>query len=154
MIVPVNRLRALLLPGVLLLALAPALAVARGTEVGAASHSRLWQPLGIELECGLAIHAPGKPVSRLLCSGPAIPAPRKGVGIGDPGFVFLGAHGRPVLARLSQDSFEGSGSPLTLAAGSTWSAHGVRCTTSVAIVRCVNRAGHGFSASTRNYRAF
>jgi hypothetical protein len=145
MIGAMNRLRALLLASVFLLAAAPALA--------ATSHAKLWQALGGDVNCGVAIHSPGKPPTQVLCSGGAIPAPKQGVGFGDPGFVFLGTHGRPILARLSQDSFEGV-SPVTLASGRTWSELGVTCGVSTTTVRCANRSAHGFTIGRSSYKAF
>jgi hypothetical protein len=162
----VKWLRALLLPGIVLLAAAPALgaalhasaaharfAVASRSGSTTISHVRFWQALGNDLNCGIAIHAPGKPATQVLCSGSGIPAPKRGAGFGDGGFVFLGARGRAVLARLSQDSFESS-RPLTLARGRTWSALGVTCKVSATAVRCTNRSAHGFTVGKSSYRAF
>ncbi len=140
-----SRLPALLLASLLLFAAAPALA--------ATSHAKLWQALGNDLYCGVAIHSPGKPPTQLLCSGSAIPAPAHGVGYGDPGFVFIGTHGRPILARLSQDSFEGS-NPVALAPGRRWSALGITCKIATVKVRCANRSGHGFAIGKSSYRPF
>jgi hypothetical protein len=152
MISSVTRRRALpvlasTLVGFVSLAFTPALAA------GSVSHAKFWQALGNDVNCGIAIHIPGKPATQVLCSSSGIPAPKKGVGFGDPGFVFLSAHGRPQLARLSQDSFEGS-KALTLVSGSTWSALGVTCKISVRTVRCANRAGHGFTVGAHSYKAF
>jgi hypothetical protein len=167
----VNRPRALLLAlvaplvGVISLAAPPALAAGSGATLrarvaatftassAAASHAKLWQALGDDVNCGIAIHVPGKPATQVLCSGSGIPAPKKGVGFGDPGFVFLSAHGHPQLARLSQDTFEGT-TPLRLASGSVWSALGVTCRISLKTVRCANRAGHGFTVAAHSYKAF
>jgi hypothetical protein len=140
-----HRLRPLILAGVLLIVAAPAFA--------ATSHVKTWMALGNDLYCGLAIHPPGKPPTQLLCSGSAIPPPPHGVGYGDPGFVFLATHGRPTLARLSQDSFEGS-SRVPLASGRTWSDLGITCTISTRTVRCVNRSAHGFTVGVRSYKPF
>jgi hypothetical protein len=71
----------------------------------------------------------------------------------DPGFVFLGTQGRTILARLSQDSFEGS-TPVALAGESTWSALGITCRISATRVRCANRSGHGFTIGKHSYEAF
>jgi hypothetical protein len=123
------------------------------SKSGRVSHAKLWQALGDDISCGVAGHSPGKPATQVLCSGSGIPAPKQGVGFGDPGFVFLGARGRPILARLSQDSFAGS-SPVTLASGRTWSELGVTCKISETTVRCANRSAHGFSIGKGSYKAF
>ena len=130
------RLRPLILAGVLFIAATPAFA--------ATSHVKTWTALGNDLYCGVAIHQPGKPPTQLLCSASVIPPPPHGVGFGDPGFVFLAAHGRPTLARLSQDTLEGS-TPVALSSGQRWSDLGITCTISTASVRCVNRSAHGFT---------
>ncbi len=119
---------------------------------GAVSHAKLWQTKGGDLDCGVAIHG-ARESARILCSGTGIPAPKKGVGFGDPGFVFLGARGRPVLARLSQDTFEGT-STLVLAPGASWKSAGVSCSIHVSSIRCVNRSGHGFTSARHSYAAF
>jgi len=140
-----HRLRPLILAGVLFSAATPAFA--------ATSHVKAWTALGKDLYCGVAIHPPDKPPTQVLCSGSAIPAPPHGVGFGDPGFVFLTTHGRPTLARLSQDTFEGS-SPVALTSGRTWSELGITCTISTTTVRCVNRSAHGFTIGAHSYKAF
>lgn len=140
-----NRFIAALLGGAFYVGAAPAL--------GASSNAKLWEALGRQVTCGVAIHSPGKPATQLLCSAHAVPAPKSGSGAGDPGFVFLGASGSPILARLSQDSFEGT-KPVTLQSGSTWRELGVSCTVSATTVRCSNRSGHGFTISKSSYKAF
>ncbi len=93
---------------------------------------------------------------QLLCSARSVPAPKAGVGFGDPGFVFLGSVGRPSLARLSQDSFVGT-HQVALRSGRKWGGIGpieVTCTISARAVRCVNRARHGFTITRSSYRAF
>ena len=139
------RLRPLILVGVLFIAATPAFA--------ATSHVKTWTALGNDLYCGVAIHQPGKPPTQLLCSASVIPPPPHGVGFGDPGFVFLAAHGRPTLARLSQDTFEGS-TPVALSSGQRWSDLGITCTISTASVRCVNRSALGFTIGVRSYKPF
>jgi hypothetical protein len=146
-----SRLRPLLLASVLSLLATPALALA--LALAATSHVKLWRALENDVFCGVAIHAPGKPATQVLCSGAAIPPPPRGVGFGDPGFVFLDVRGRPILARLSQDSFEGS-TPVALADGSTWSKLGITCRISATRVRCANRSGHGFTIGKHSYKAF
>jgi hypothetical protein len=109
------------------------------------------------LGCGAAIHAPGKPVSEIICSDIRIPAPRnQGPADGDPGFVFLASSGRPVPARTSQDTFAATGNPVKLPAGTKWhlAAVDVTCTISAQSVRCVNGAHHGFTITKRSYAAF
>jgi hypothetical protein len=125
----------------------------------AASTSKveLWTALDGNLGCGAAIHAPGKPVSEILCSDIHIPAPRnEGPADGDPGFVFLASSGRPVLARTSQDTFAGTGNPVKLGAGTKWhlGTVNVTCTISAQSVRCTNGAHHGFTITKRSYAAF
>lgn len=147
MITAVNRLRTLLLASVFCATATPTAALA------VSSHAKLWRALGGNVECGVAIHTPGKPATQVLCGARSVPAPKRGVGFGDPGFVFLSRNGRPLLARLSQDSFEGS-NPVALASGRTWSALGVACKISATRVRCANRSGHGFTIGKSSYKAF
>lgn len=92
---------------------------------------------------------------QLLCSARSVPAPPKGQGFGDPGFVFLGSTGHPQLARLSQDSFVGSHA-VKLKSGKKWEVGpiAVKCTISAKAVRCVNRSHHGFRITKSSYRAF
>ncbi|HUY72753.1 MAG TPA: hypothetical protein VMV08_10960 [Gaiellaceae bacterium] len=122
--------------------------------LGASSSAQLWTALGGNLTCGVAIHASGSPANQLLCSAKPVPAP-KAKGVGDPGFVFLGSGGHPLLARLSQDSFVGS-KPVALKNASSWSRSpiGVTCTISASAVRCTNLAHHGFTITRSSYRAF
>jgi hypothetical protein len=130
----------------------PAPALAAST-----SKVELWTALDGNLVCGAAIHAPGKPASEIICSDIRVPAPRnEGPADGDPGFVFLASSGRPVRTRTSQDSFAGTGSPVKLAAGTTWhlGTVSVTCTISARSVRCVNGAHHGFTITKRAYSAF
>jgi hypothetical protein len=122
---------------------------------GAVSHAEFWQALGDNVYCGVAIPTAGKAPTRLLCSAHSVPAPKTAVGYGDPGFVFLSAHGRPLLARLSQNSFAASTArPARLPAGSRWTALGVSCTISATTVRCANGSAHGFAIGKKSYRAF
>ena len=70
--------------------------------------------------------------------------------------MFLGSVGRPSLARLSQDTFVGT-HPVALGSGRKWGGIGpiaVTCTIGASAVRCVNRAGHGFTITRSSYRAF
>ncbi|HTA15500.1 MAG TPA: hypothetical protein VK781_11650 [Solirubrobacteraceae bacterium] len=119
------------------------------------SGAQLWTALGGNVICGIAIHPPNTPPIQLLCAAKPIPPP-KAMGIGDPGFVFLGSVGRPSPVRLSQDSFVGSRS-VALRDGSRWGGTGpisVRCTIGTRAVRCVNRAHHGFKITKSSYRSF
>jgi hypothetical protein len=119
------------------------------------SSAELWQALGGQVVCGIAIHPVNTPPMQILCSAVHVPPP-KGKGVGDPGFVFLGSVGHPKRARLSQDSFVGT-TPVDLHAGSTWGGIGpiaVTCTISASAVRCENRAHHGFTITKNSYRAF
>lgn len=122
--------------------------------LASASDAQFWTALGGNVTCGIAIHPPNSPPMQLLCSATSVPAP-KAKGVGDPGFVFLGSTGRPLLARLSQDSFVGT-NPVALKAGSKWSVGpiDVTCTISVKTVRCVNRSHHGFTITKSSYRPF
>lgn len=121
--------------------------------LAATSHAELWTGLGGRVTCGVAIHVRNTPPMRILCSDIVIPAP-KGHGVGDPGFVFLGVSGHPSLARLSQDSFEGT-SAVALASGRTWrQVGGVTCTISTSAVRCANRSHHGFTIGKNSYHPF
>jgi hypothetical protein len=119
------------------------------------SSAQLWTALGGNVTCGVAVHPPNTPPIQLLCSARGIPAP-KAVGIGDPGFVFLGSVGHPALARLSQDSFVGA-HQVVLRNGSSWGGLGpikVRCTIGAIAVRCANRSHHGFTITESSYRSF
>jgi hypothetical protein len=122
--------------------------------LAAPSKAPFWTALDGNVACGIAIHAPGKPASQMLCSARAVPAP-KTKSFGDPGFVFLGSTGRPMLARLSQDTFTGS-TPVALKNGASWSASPlhVACSLSAAAVRCTNQSRHGFTITRSSYHAF
>jgi hypothetical protein len=142
--------------GILAAVLTCCLAVA-AHAASTTSKAELWTALGGNLGCGAAIHSPGKPVTQIICSDIRIPAPKnEGPADGDPGFVFLGSSGRPVLARTSQDTFAGTGNPVKLPAGTTWrlAAVNVTCTISAQSVRCVNGAHHGFTITKRSYASF
>lgn len=104
--------------------------------------------------CQLAI-----PLGRsLLCSAKPVPPP-KVMEVGDPGNVFLSSTGAPLLARLSQASYEGEydgAHEVPLKSGETWShgTLGVTCSISASAVRCVNRSNHGFTITSSSSRAF
>jgi hypothetical protein len=127
---------------------------AAGPAVASTSSAQLWTALGGNITCGVAIHPVNSPPMQLLCSARPVPAP-KAKGIGDPGFVFLGSTGRPMLARLSQDSFVGTHA-VALAAGRKWSIGPIRvtCTVSATAVRCVNHSNHGFTITKKTYHSF
>jgi hypothetical protein len=120
---------------------------------GADSGATLWTALGGNVVCGLAIHPPGTPPERLLCSSPVIPTAR--TGFGDGGNVFLGSEGRPALARLSQDTFAGA-HEVKLTNGTTWTLGELFlfCRVSEKRVRCENEAHHGFTITLRSYHSF
>ncbi len=127
--------------------------VAPAPALGSTSGAPLWTALEGDVGCGIAIHPPNTPPTQVLCSARPIPAPR--TGFGDPGFVFLGSVGRPILARLSQDTFVGT-TPVALRSGRSWhtGAIDVTCTIGARSVRCENRSHHGFTITRRSYRAF
>jgi hypothetical protein len=143
--VPVVARRFLGAPAVCLAAL-----LVPATAFGGTSHVKLWTALGNDVGCGIAI---GQPATQVLCSSTVVPAP-KAKGFGDPGFVFLGSHGRPQLARLSQDTFVGT-QPVALEAG-TWSGGSIHvtCKISASKVRCSNRSHHGFTITKTSYTSF
>ena len=91
---------------------------------------------------------------QLLCSATSVPAP-KTKSFGDPGFVFLGSTGRPMLARLSQDTFVGKNA-VALSNGRKWNIGpiSVTCTISSRAVRCKNRSNHGFTITKKSFHAF
>lgn len=125
------------------------------------SRALIWRALDGKVVCGVAFHLPREPAKQLLCFARPVPAPRNGGSEGDPGFVYLGATGSPRLARLSQYSFEAEDgweakNQTPLGPGRKWanSAIGVTCSVSAATVRCVNRAGHGFTIGASSYGGF
>jgi hypothetical protein len=136
------------------LALAISATAAAGSQTASTSSAQLWTALGGQVTCGVAIHPVNSPPMQLLCDSPPVPPPRHG-GIGDPGFVFLGAVGRPTLARLSQDSFVGVHA-VPLKAGRSWAVGpiAVACRIGATAVRCKNRSHHGFTITKSSYRAF
>jgi hypothetical protein len=102
--------------------------------------------------CGVEIHFPSKPASRVLCSARGIPAPKQR-GIGDSGFADLGVLGRPKLLQLSQNSFV-AGRKATLGRGRLWNQLGVTCHVAQTTVMCFNGDNHGFVIGNRRYRSF
>jgi hypothetical protein len=123
----------------------------------ATSSAALWGAFGGKVICGLAIHAQNRPSELVLCFAKPIPAPKGG--IGDPGFVFLRATGRPQPTRLSQYTWERpdgwqASHRAALRTGQTWSAIGVTCSLSATAVRCTNRSHHGFTITRSSYRGF
>ncbi len=92
---------------------------------------------------------------QLLCAATSVPPPPKGnEGAGDPGFVFLGSIGHPLLARLSQDSFVGT-HPVALRSGRRWAIGPIDVTCTIgSAVRCINRSHRGFSITKSSYRSF
>jgi hypothetical protein len=134
----------------------PLALAAAAPALAARSNVELWQALGNNVVCGIAIHPVNSPPMQILCSSPPVPAPKQ-KGEGDPGNVFLASTGRPQLARLSQDSFVGTHTA-TLAPGTTWGNDigpvKVICHISATAVRCANPAGHGFTITRHTYRSF
>jgi hypothetical protein len=125
-----------------------------------ASHAQLWSALGGKVTCGLAIRSPSSP-NMALCGSRPIPPPHDPNDTeGDPGFVYLKQHGSPILAKLSQYSWERgwrykeSTTPTPLPAGTTWTlpGGGVKCLIRQTSVRCSNRDGKGFVLRRSSYR--
>jgi hypothetical protein len=133
---------------------APAATGVGATGAAATSDAQIWTALGDDVTCGIAIHPENSPPMQLLCSAVPVPPPKHG-GFGDPGFVFLGSTGRPLRARLSQDSFVAS-NPVKLKSGRSWAVGpiAVTCKISATAVRCANRSHHGFTITKSSYRAF
>ena len=166
MIVPqaTRHIRCLVfLPGALALALVVlGVPVGHASSNGVESKALLWSALDSKVKCGLANRDSSGP-EQLLCFARPIPAPKKAdPSIGDPGFVYLEATGRPQLARISQYSWEKgknygeSQSATALSAGDVWKrlGLGVTCVLRKASVRCTNQAHHGFKITRSGYRAF
>ena len=156
------RLRRLPRAGALaltLLALGLLLGQAQGRR--AESKALLWSALNDRVVCGVSVHVQGKPDS-LLCFARPIPAPRGADdSIGDPGFVYLKGEGRPRRARLSQYSWGKEGGwqshgRRSLGPGARWKREGlgVTCVVRKRLVRCANRARHGFVIRRSSYRAW
>jgi hypothetical protein len=120
------------------------------TAVGA-SHVALWHTAGLQVNCGIEMHAPGAKATEVLCSAAGIPTPKHG--FGDGGFVQLAATGGPQTLRLSQDSFAGT-NWRRLGQGTLWSALGVTCSIGQTTVLCFNRDNHGFVIGGGRYRSF
>ncbi len=126
------------------------------------SKALLWSAPGGKITCGIANHVGGGPL-QLLCAARSIPPPKHAdPTIGDPGFVYLKAHQRPQLARLSQYSWQKgrnygeSNKATALRSGTRWGAPGlaVTCAIRKRAVRCRNGAGHGFIIRRGSYRGF
>lgn len=127
-------------------------AVAAPTAASAASTAKRWQNKALSVECGLKIHAPGKPANTLLCSAVGIPRPKNGGPAGDP-FVQITRRGRAQLVLISQASWIGKNTA-TLRPGATWSSVGVTCTIAAKTVTCRNTSRHGFTIGNGKYRSF
>ena len=107
-----------------------------------------------KVTCGVEIHAPSKPASKVLCAAKGIPAPTK-KSVGDSGFVQIGVLGAPQLLRLTQDSFvSGRGKSVKLARGRLWNQLGVTCHMGEKTVLCFNGNDHGFVIGTGHYKSF
>jgi hypothetical protein len=105
-----------------------------------------------KVTCGIEIHAPNKPATKVLCAARGIPAPKR-KGIGDSGFVQIGLLGRPQVLRLSQNSFV-AGPSVRLGRGRLWNQLGVTCHVALTTVMCFNGDNHGFVIGNGHYRAF
>jgi len=120
-------------------------ASATAAAASSTSHATLWRAKNGLVACGVEIHPPNKPASRIICAAGQIPAPPHTTSEdGDPGFVDIAKTGKPKLLRTSQDSFVGTNATI-LKAGAKWSDLGVSCTVSSGSVRCVNASHHGFT---------
>jgi hypothetical protein len=104
-----------------------------------------------KVTCGIEIHAPGKPATKVLCAAKGIPAPKSG--IGDSGFVEIGVLGKPRVLRLSQDSWV-AGQTVKLGRGRLWNQLGVTCHMAAVTVMCFNGDNHGFVIGDGHYRKF
>jgi hypothetical protein len=102
--------------------------------------------------CGIEIHAPTKPATKVLCAARGIPAPKQ-KGVGDPGFVDIGVLGQPQVLRLSQNSFV-AGTSVKLARGRLWNQLGVTCHIGLTTVLCFNGDNHGFVIGNGHYSSF
>jgi hypothetical protein len=127
-------------------AAAPATAAA-GAKPSKTSHAKLWQNKRGTVDCGLEIP---RPSTHVICSAENLPVPKHNVG--DP-FVQIGAHGKPVVVYLSQDSFI-TDKLATLKAGTKWSSIGVSCTVGSKTVKCSNKSKHGFTIGKGKYKPF
>jgi hypothetical protein len=116
------------------------------------SKSIQFRNLSGKVTCGIEIHAPNKPATKVLCAARGIPAPKQ-KGIGDSGFVQLGVLGRPQVLRLSQDSFV-AGASVKLGRGRLWNQLGVTCHVAQPTVMCFNGDNHGFVIGNGHYRSF
>lgn len=132
-------------------AVAPAAAAgaAAAATAGKVSHAKFFQNKSRTVDCGVEIHLPNKPATNILCGAPNLPVVPHNVG--DP-FIQIGAHGKPHIVYISQDSFV-SNKLVTLKPGSKWSALGVSCTVQAKTVRCTNKSKHGFTAGGK-YKRF
>lgn len=136
--------------------------VGHASGKGRESKALLWSAPGGTVTCGIANHVGGGPL-QLLCAARSIPPPKHAdPTIGDPGFVYLKAHQRPRLARLSQYSWQKgrnygeSNKATALRSGTRWKQPGlaVTCAIRKRAVRCRNSEGHGFVIRRGSYRGF
>jgi hypothetical protein len=152
---PIRSARA----GIVLAAGVVVLALLTSPAAGARpANPGLWSALGDKLICGVAAHAPGA-AGEVLCADRVFPAPKGPAVDGDPGFVYLAAHGRAHLARLSQYSWQepdgwDPSHRATLKPGERWRHGGVTCSVHRTSVRCTNHSHHGFTVTLSRYRAF
>jgi hypothetical protein len=127
-------------------------AVAPAATAAPISKSIQFQNRSGKVTCGIEIHAPNRPATKVLCAARGIPAPKQ-KGVGDSGFVQLGVLGRPQLLRLSQDSFV-AGESVKLGRGRLWNQLGVTCHVALTTVMCFNGDNHGFVIGNGHYRSF
>lgn len=142
MISRLTRLAGATLAAASIASVAQAAPISKTTSFSTSNHS---------VTCGVEIHVPSKPASKVLCAALGIPAPRSG--FGDPGFVELGLLTKPKLLRLSQDSFV-SGTSATLGRGRLWNQLGITCHVGQSTVLCFNGANHGFVIGNGHYISF
>jgi hypothetical protein len=128
---------------------------------GGARNPQLWSVLEEMVTCGIAIHVSG-PATEILRNASPIPAPT-GVdpSLGGPGWVYLGATGRPETTLNSQYSWQVGLNETRvripkLAAGATWrfGPLGITCSIGEESVTCANRQGDGFTVTAESYSAF
>jgi hypothetical protein len=122
-----------------------------GPEPGLTTGPLLWTAVGGKVMCGLSYFP-----REILCVSAHVPPPRPDpYPEGDSGFVFLKRTGRPQRARLSQNTWIGSGAIAPVKMRGTWRVRGtpIVCSAGARSVRCRN-AHHGFTITRRAYRAF
>jgi hypothetical protein len=121
---------------------AAAIAAAPAIAAPSTSHASLWNNASGTITCGLGAVPPDTPV--FLCGGGF-----KG------GYAVLRKTGISTQVVIRHhEPFTGLPPGPRLAAGSTWSLDGIRCTIAAKTVTCKNRSGHGFTISSKRYKRF